>query len=331
MIPRGAEVGLHSKWLLLCVTFLVAIAPSVASAQIIWDHPGVIPSFSSQPTVFVGYLTPNKATTFSLGNTASNTFNIRSLEQTLNIQGIWTEFSLPVKSSGPLGLVVDFGYLFPSNRTSEENYNLNSSGFASRTWDTSSQLWNLSVAATYHVLPSITAILGFRYESFMTNYTDYYNEVPNSLSFNPQALAGTDFNFSGYIPFFGAVVESSASMATCLKAGVVGFPALPGSFVYNEIVGNNTYLNTSNGIKTSNEFSSGYFLEAFGQVSTAINGWTRAGAFVKYNGVWGRSTMDVNTSVWTADPYPLHSYHNQAVATFQRSSWIFGGSVSASF
>jgi hypothetical protein len=236
-----------------------------------------------------------------------------------------------VKSSGPLGAIVDFGYLFPSNRTSEENYNLNSPVFASRTWDTRSQLWNLSVAVTYHFFPSVTGILGFRYESFMTNYKDYYNEIPNTLQFNPNALAGTDFNFSGYIPFFGAVVDGSLGSTACFKAGVIGFPALPGSFVYNEIVGNNTYPNSSNGIKTSNEFSSGYFLEAFGEVSTPINWWARMGGFIKYNGVWGRSTMDVNTNVWTDDTYPLHSYHNQAVATFQRSSWIFGGSVSASF
>jgi len=317
---------------MLCGILLIAIVPSVVTAQIIWDQPGVIPSFSSQPTVFIGYLTPNKATTFSLGNSASNTFNIRSLEQTLNIQGIWTEVSLPVKSSGPLGVVVDFGYLFPSNRTSEENYNLNSSGFASRTWDTRSQLWNLSVAVTYHFLPSVTGVLGFRYESFMTNYTDYYNEVQNTLDFNPNALAGTDFNFSGYIPFFGAVVDGSLGSAACFKAGVIGFPALPGSFVYNEVINNpsvpSRYPSYMNGIKTSNEFTSGYFLEAFGEVYTPINWWASVGAFIKYNGVWGRATMDVNTNIWRDN---LNSFHNQAVATFQRSSWIFGGSVSASF
>ncbi|MFH0960765.1 MAG: hypothetical protein V1897_18935 [Pseudomonadota bacterium] len=312
----------------MAVVLTLLVCP-VAGAQIIWDQPGAIPSFSSQPTVFVGYLTPNKSTTFSLGNSASNTFNIRSLEQTLNIQGIWTEFSLPVKSSGPLGLVLDFGYLFPINRQSEETYNLNASGFASRTWDTSSQLWNLSVAITYHFLPSVTGVLGFRYESFMTNYTDYYNEVPKTLDFNPNALAGTDFNFSGYIPFFGAVVDGSLGSAACFKIGAIGFPALPGSFVYNEVIGsqNPTYTNDSNGIKTSNEFSSGYFLEAFGEVSRPINWWARLGAFIKYNGVWGRATMDVNTNVWELDKMQ----HNQAVATFQRSSWIFGGSVSASF
>ena len=317
---------------------LTLLACSSVGAQVLWDRPGAIPTFSSQPTVFVGYLTPNKATTFSLGNSASNTFNIRSLEQTLNIQGIWTEFSLPVKSSGPLGVVVDFGYLFPMNRQSEENYYLNAPGVASRTWDTKSQLWNLSVAVTYHFLPPVTAVLGFRYESFMTNYTDYYNEIPNTLDFNPNALAGTDFNFSGYIPFFGAVVDGSLGSTACFKAGVVGFPALPGSFVYNEVIGsqNPIYTNDSNGIKTSNEFSSGYFLEAFGEVSTPVNCWARVGAFIKYNGIYGRTTMDVNTSVTIQDPDNAArripgANHNQAVATFQRSSWIFGGSVSASF
>ena len=125
---------------------------------------------------------------------------------------------------------------------------------------------------------------------------------------------------------------------------MIGFPALPGSFVYNEVVNDPTSFPSGvdnwNGIRTSNEFTSGYFLEGFGEVSTPINWWARIGAFIKYNGVYGRTTMDVNTTVTIDDPNvnPTdhtkripNSRHNQAVATFQRSSWIFGGSVSASF
>jgi hypothetical protein len=345
----------NAKWLALIVIVITALAPSFSFAQEFYGGPTHLLSLSAQPTVYIGWLTPNKATTFSLGNSASNTFNIRSLEQTLNVQGVWTELLVPIKTSSPLGLILDFGYLFPSNKQSEETYNLTSGVAASRTWNTSSQLWNFSVAATYHIFPSVTTIVGFRYESFMTNYKDYENSVPNGLYFNPQALGGTDFTFSGYIPFFGAVIDTSPGYSTNLKAGVIGFPALPGSFVYGEVVTNSGSLNGDpesddnnlpaaywNGIRASNEFGSGYFMEAFAQVSTPISWWAEVGAFVKYSGVYGKATSEVNTTraeagkISNTDSPPNYlsipqSYNNQADVTFQRSNWIFGGTISACF
>jgi hypothetical protein len=176
----------------------------------------------------------------------------------------------------------------------------------------------------------------------MTNYTEWENPVPNGLYFNPQALGGTDFTFSGYIPFFGAVADASLGYATSLKAGVIGFPALPGSFGYREVVNYGQTRGANwNGIKTSNEFTSGYFLEVFGQVSTPINWWAQAGAFIKYSGVSGNATTDINTTIAVnerANPnppptylYDPKSFHNQADVTFQRSNWIFGGTISTRF
>ena len=162
---------INAKWFALIGAILIAVAPSIVTAQIIWDAPNSGPEFSFEPTVSIGYLSPKTATTFSLSNSASNQFKIISLKQTLDVQGVWTEFTLPIKSSGPLGLMIDFGYLFPVNSQSEETYNI-TDGSASRTWNTSSQLSNLSVAVTYHIYPHVTAIAGFRYESFMTNYAE---------------------------------------------------------------------------------------------------------------------------------------------------------------
>ena len=334
----GADVKPKAKWFALIGTFVIAIAPSVGIGQGIWDSPGGIPFSSTQPTVSVGYLSPNRPTTFHLGNTASDKFNISSLQQTLNVQGVWTEFTIPVKGSGPLGLILDFGYLFPVNSQSEETYNLYS-GPAGRTWNTSSQLWNLQIAATYSVSPVLSTVLGFRYESFMTNFRDYEKPgAPGNLEFNEDAVGGTDFTFSGYIPFLGAVVESSPVSAARFKAGVIGFPALPGAFVYREVVNSDTsgsIYPKGNGLLTSNEFDSGYFLEAFGQASIPIAWWARVGAFVKYSGVYGKKNRgDVNTTVAEFATDGLirpKSYHSDADASFERSSWIFGGTISAGF
>jgi hypothetical protein len=95
-------------------------------------------------------------------------------------------------------------------------------------------------------------------------------------------------------------------------------------------------------MKTSNEFSSGYFLEAFGQVSTSINWWIHGEVFVKYGGVYGKATADVNTTI--AVPGTVHplgnvttflsirqSSHNHGNEIFQKSSLIFGGTISTRF
>lgn len=150
--------------------------------------------------------------------------------------------------------------------------------------------------------------------------------------------------FSGYIPSFRGVADAWLVYATGLKAGVIGFPALPGSFEYREVVNYGQTRGADwNGIKTSNEFTSGYFLEAFGQVSTPINWWAQAGAFIKYSGVCGKTTTDMNTTIAsnerenTTPPkippyiYDPKSFHNQADVTFQRSSWVFGGTLSTRF
>ena len=100
----------------------------------------------------------------------------------------------------------------------------------------------------------------------------------------------------------GAIIDTSLGNATCLKAGVIGFPTLLGSLVYREVVSSTSLpvgdtTNNWNGLSASNGINSGYFLEAFSQVSTKIGCWTQAGAFVKFSGVYGKATMAVNTTI----------------------------------
>jgi hypothetical protein len=352
----------YAKWLALIVIVIIAVAPSISIAQEFYGGPTHLLSLSAQPTVYIGWITPNKATTFSLANNASNQFNIRSLEQTLNVQGVWTELLVPIKTSSPLGLILDFGYLFPSNKQSEETYNLTSGVAASRTWNTSSQLWNCSVAATYHMYPSMTGIMGFRYDSFMTNYKDPGFQVSQNLYLRKVDIA--EFDFSGYLPFLGVMVEKTIGYGSSLKASLIGLPALFGSFVYKERISSSNLINSSfkdiydpstksnvtvdyedrwDGLQASNEFTSGYFLEAGGDLSFPISSWGQAGVFVKYSGVYGKTTTIVNSSASTNPTFnsnippnakwsfSANNYPNQADTTFQRSNWIFGGTISACF
>ncbi len=294
-----------------------------------------VPTICAQPIVYVGYLSSNKPTCLSFDVAGGNVFGIQALKQTLNTQGIWTELFVPVKTSGLLGLDVGAGYLFPSNSDSEERYNL-ASGSAGRNWRTSSQLWNAQVAITYDVYSSIIAVFGFRYQSFMINFMEYKDPFPNSLVFNELSLAGTNFSFGGYIPYLGARIERTLANAYTIRAGAIGFPALPGSFLYREVVTDSSHLQDGwrgNGVKSSNEFMSGYFLEALAEVAIPVSWWGQAGAFVKFSSVYGKTSMNLTNTVSrgvTSNPSTIY-VHNDAGFTFDQSILVVGGSLSVSF
>jgi hypothetical protein len=76
-------VTINPRWVALIGIFLITVAPSVVTAQIICNDTNCVPEFLFEPKVSIGYLSPNKATTFSLGNSASNVLHISSLKQTL--------------------------------------------------------------------------------------------------------------------------------------------------------------------------------------------------------------------------------------------------------
>ncbi len=73
-------------------------------------------------------------------------------------------------------------------------------------------------------------------------------------------------------------------------------------------------------------------------MSTSISRWAETGEFVKYIGVYGKTTTDVTTTTASTtdvrDTYPQPEYialpissHNHGNVTFQRSSLIFGGTI----
>ena len=55
---------INAKWFALIGAILIAVAPSIVTAQIIWDAPNSGPEFSFEPTVSIGYLSPNNGNDF---------------------------------------------------------------------------------------------------------------------------------------------------------------------------------------------------------------------------------------------------------------------------
>ena len=105
----------------LIIIILAWIDPKVCSAQGSYYGLDCLSMFSVQPKVLIGYMFPNKPTTLSIET--SGVFQIRSLEQSFNVQGLWTELVVPIRCPSPIGFAMSIGYLFPANYGSEEKYN----------------------------------------------------------------------------------------------------------------------------------------------------------------------------------------------------------------
>jgi hypothetical protein len=308
----------------LIIIILACIVPKDCLAQGSYYGLDCLSMLSVQPKVLIGYMFPNKPTTLSIGT--SGGFQIQSLEQSSNLQGLWTELIVPIRCPSPIGFAMSLGYLFPANYGSQEIYNT-AGGVAERTWATSTQMVNFQVAGTYRFSPSIMGILGFRYDFFMTNFGSPV--VLNPLSSGPffdrnQSAALT---VTGDIPFFGGMIERDVTNGINLKAGAIGLPTLPGDISYREVVSTNSSNNQpGERMVLTREFRSGYFLEGFGELSIPFSQWFQVGAFAKFSGIYGKATQAEAT--YSSDTKATSVTAN---LIFYRSSWIFGGTISATF
>jgi len=309
--------------ILVVVCFLIG-TPAVALAQAGygWICPATA-AVGSAPSVFTGYFFQNKGADFSFTTADTAVNSVVELRQQFDLQGIWLELMVPVKGNGPLGLVLGWSYLFPIDRTSDETMSLSAGAPRYRTWRADTQWWNLQVALTYDFHPLATGIAGFRYDSFQTNF--YNPTVHSGEAGLPNDTANISIN--GYIPFLGLAVSNIAPRTGLdIEIGAIGFPTMLGSVDYIEVVSAGIPISgvTVPGFPASNNFRSGYFFEAFGEVGVPLlYGW-QAGAFVKYSTINAKSLIRVgerNANIPTTD-YEFN---------LDRRTWVIGGRVSLCF
>jgi hypothetical protein len=312
----------------LITTLLIGFLPTIALGQALFGSPCPgFPTSSLESTIYVGYLSTHKGAGLSFDTTGGDLFTIRDFRQDYTVEGIWGQLDVPVRSSGPLGLAFGLGYLFPFRQKSLEAYTL-TTGPGRRVWDADIQLWNVEAALTLNLSCSVMAVAGFRYESLLTNFSDPEEQVAVGGSSEDEA----DFAFSGYIPFLGVIAERIDVYGARGKAGMVGFPALPGAFEYRETVSESGLPGPGNTARmlSNNEFHSGYFFEAFGELAVRVYG-TQMGAFAKYSMAHGKTTADVNAQVGSIVGPALRSFHNRFDVNFDRRYWIIGGNVALNF
>ncbi len=311
--------------LISLVCLAIVAFPNAALPQYV--YPDDRPRFATpqaEPTVYVGYLFKQKGFSFTLDHDDSDDLEFFDLGQRFDLRGIHLEFMMPVKSVGPLGFTWGWSWLFPLKATSTETYRLAPGmDHAERAWNTDVQWWSLQAALTYAVSPTLTTMLGIRYDNFMTNFKDPEDFV--QIDSSPGDVA--DLTVSSFIPYLGVALTNLRPANGPLKidAGLLGFPVILGSIKYRELFGSQINIGGGNiiGFPAENEFGAGYFIEAYSELTGEIYG-VRLGGYAKFNAL--HATTGINLG---ADDGNIP--RKEMDANFDRRSWSFGGKASVDF
>jgi hypothetical protein len=290
------------------------------------------------PRLLVGYLLPIQNSALNIyisnlswindnGKTLTAKSSICGFLQSSKMDGVWLEAVFPAKTNCSVGFTTSFGYLVPGKYRPQESY-LSSGQAAPRTWGQDTTLYNIKFSLDYTVTESLTGMLGFLYDSLSTKYTNPEATVQSVPAFNP--LQSANLGVSAVVPFVGLQYERPLRSRFNLKASVIGFPALLGSLSYQESVQyditgaqveGSAQVVQSNGVQ---QFSFGYFYEAFAELSTAVWPGFAAGAFVKYSEYSG--TLD-HLDVTNAPSNPVM----KGVISYSQKPFIIGASITALF
>ena len=307
-------MNLKTSFYTIVSIILILASPWPILAQGSFPGSDMLSLISPAPRVSVGYMFPSGPTTLKLDIKGGPADLIKRLTQSYNLQGLWTELAIPIRTPSPLSFEIGGAYLFSANNRATETYIItNNDGVEERSWRTGTQMWYFQALATYRITSSISGILGFRYDSFVTKFSEPENIVGRRLTL----LHTADFSVNADIPFFGMEYSRRFVYGSTINAGIIGLPAFPCDLLHRETRNDRKKLSFNNGS------DSGYFLEAWAGLSLPITPWLNAGAFSKYNGVFAKTMADLSLS-GTTDPYKTE-------ATFDRGVWIVAGFVGASF
>lgn len=321
----GQQVNRKISHLLFVITliFCSAITAIAEAPPPYIEDPG--PLVSAKPRVLIGYTFPARQSELSFSmNTASD---MRKVQQLSKIDGIWTELVIPFRSAYPVGFTTGFGYLVPGNYRSREIYHLRNGGAVERSWRTNATFFNLRLSIDYSFTDSWTGLLGFHYDSFMANFLDPEIPGPGGLGFDTSQEAR--INVTGGSPFGGVMYERNFWQGANVRVYAIGYPGLPSVLTYEETIqGGKAIRFSTEASPGSKETSSGYFFEAFTQLTTPVWRGIVGGAFAKYSEYSAKLVgADVTLHDPSSDPDPSLS----SEVDYLRSTWTFGGVISAQF
>lgn len=285
-----------------------------------FQHPGY--AYASGATSFyVGYFTDPTGLNISFQSRTPSNNSLNLLSHKVDLQGVWFELLTPIKSWGPLGLVLGAAYNFPSGRNSQETINTGGLG-ANRTWSASPQWGNFQFALTYDIRPALTALIGFKYESLQVNFSSPRPVVNANDTFDR-----ADVSISEYVPYFGfAYKRVLPSSGIELELALIGFPTLLGAVDFTESVFAGLTIGgvTVPGFPAHQNFKSGGFLEWYAEINLPLRDCCRLGSFVRYN--VAQASAVVTPAQYNGGIPPVDYDFN-----LDRRVWAVGGVVAFCF
>ena len=249
------------------------------------------------------------------------------------MEGLPLELVIPVKTVFPIGFTTTLGYLAPRNNKVQETYFSNDPGnpeVAQANWNIRTTVYNIKFSIDYTFSESLTGMLGFIYDSFMTTYSEPENILPRNNNYiNPAQKGRLDISVG--IPFGGVSYERNLWSRLDLKTHIIASPFMPGVISYKELVNYNVQGKAAdaNFVRLESEISSGYFYEAFAQLSAPIWRGIGAGGFVKYSEYSCKlQSVEVvyREKLGTGTDAPLRTDCN-----FMRNPIILGANITALF
>jgi hypothetical protein len=311
---------MSNSLLMALATAALLFLPSPGS---VCAEAGCVPLWTNGFTFYTGYFSSNQGADISFSATSQPLGSVSGLRQQYALKGIPLEVIIPIKGSGPMGLVVGAGYSVSFNEPSQEVVPVSGLASLTRTWTAQPQIGNVQMALTMDLYPSFSALVGFRYENFQTNFVNASSGLTTASGVSDSA----DFALSAYIPQLGLIYHSPTQInGPGVQLGVIGFPLVLGSVNYREaVVGGFTIGGTTvHGFQGYNTFREGYYVSAFGDVTRNAVGPIQLGAFVKFDVMDAVSNLnlgDQNRSL------PDVTYRFE----LQKRVWSVGGRLSVVF
>lgn len=296
----------------LCCCVLAILSIEAGSADAYWT--------CVVPRVYTGYFFQNDGAEYTLSTPDSPNSLIED-RHVYDLHGVWLETLIPLRLGGRWGMAIGAAYLFPMDVTSNEILAGAPFGRLERTVPVHTQWWNMDTSLTFDLSPALTGIVGVRYDSFSTEFTE-----PSVLDAGgvPRFPRG-DYAMNLCIPYLGlSATRFLTQTGLMARLGVIGFPVVLGSTNFIQAGEVQVLGVTVPGLLGHSGLRNGFFLEGVAEAVLPFRNGLQLGAFVKFSTVQAQASTNVgerNANIPDLE-YDLD---------FKRKSWIFGGSASFRF
>jgi len=274
--------------------------------------------------LYVGYLANDEGVTFGLGQDEQQIANVWDVVTRYPVNGVLFAGSGTIPISSRLDILVNGSWLMPSDGGDAlQQWNTGRAAAAQSTasWDTKSQWWNAGAAATFNIAGPFSAIGGFLYDSFSTNFANPRNlNNMGATSVDDEA----DLAVNSIIPYFGGLLTQGGPSGS-LTIGMIGTPIIFGGASYTESF--NQGAAVSNQVDISGAIEEGSFFEIFAETSMNIRAMS-FGIFGGWNITRARMNMNFDFNQGLVAPA---SVSRSYTGTFYRSAWVLGGKFALDF